>query len=345
MTVARFASGRPQANNNFMLYSVERSSLISVVAVNLSGATKITAWIVPNTQDANPQNWIYFANQIELTSRNTFETFKTAVNVADKVYVQSESGNVSFFVNGLYETTGTSLVFVGEEPTNPQVGTIWIDDTVDPTETFYWSGGGWESAGTEGPVGPVNTLEIGTVGAVGPFDEPSASITGTAPNQFLNLVLQQGPVGPEGNFIVSATVPELPIEGNVWFDTTSGRFFVYYDDYWVETSSNEAGPVGDTGPVWQPYWINVSSDYQAVIEDGIFADSRNGSFTIFLNPDPGVGDSITIVDSGSFFNIRSVSINGSGKKILGKDGILILNVKDAAVMLIYVNEEIGWKVT
>jgi len=345
MAVARFASGKPQANNNFMLYSVERSSLISVVAVNLSGATKITAWIVPNTQDANPENWIYFANQIELTSRNTFETFKTAVNVADKVYVKSESGNVSFFVNGLYDTTGTSLVFVGEEPTNPQVGTIWIDDTVVPTETYYWSGSAWESAGTEGPQGPANTLTIGTVTAVGPFDEPDAEITGTAPNQFLNLVLQQGPVGPEGNFIVSDTVPELPIEGNVWFNTTSGRFFVYYDDYWVETSSNEAGPAGETGPVWQPYWINVSSNYQAIIEDGIFADSRLGSFTIFLNPNPGVGDSITIVDSGSFFNIRSVSIDGSGKKILGKDGILILNVKDAAVMLIYVNEEIGWKVT
>jgi hypothetical protein len=345
MAVARFAAGKPSAKNNFMLYSVERSSLISVVAVNLSGATNITAWIVPNTQDANPEKWVYFANQIELTNRNTLETFKTAVNVDDKVYVRSESGNVSFFINGLYDTIGTSLVFVGEQPSNPQVGTIWIDNTVSPTETYYWSGTTWESAGTEGPPGPVNTLEIGEVTAVGPFDEPSATITGVSPNQFLNLVLQQGPVGPEGNFIISETVPTLPIEGNVWFDTTSGRFFVYYDGYWVETSSNEAGPVGETGPVWQPYWINVSSDYQAVIEDGLFLDSRNGSFTVFLNPNPNVGDSITLVDAASYLNIRSVAVNGSGKKILGKSGILILNVKDAAVMLIYVNEEIGWKVT
>jgi hypothetical protein len=347
MAIERMAALRPAAKADSILHVITKSSLISVVAVNLSGATKITAWIVPNSKQDSPDEWVYFANLIELTNRNTFETFKTAVNVGDTVYVRSESGSVSFFINGLYETSGTSTVFVGtrESVENPQPGNIVIDNTVSPTETYYWSGSDWETAGTEGPQGPPNELQIGTVTAVGPFDEPAAEITGNYPNQLLNLVLQQGPVGPEGNFIVSETVPTLPIEGNVWFDTTNGRFFVYYDNYWVETSSNKAGPVGETGPVWQPYWINVSSDYQSVIEDGLFLDSRNGSFTVFLNPNPNVGDSITLVDAGSFLNIRSVSVNGSGKKILGKSGILILNVKDAAVMLIYVNEEIGWKVT
>jgi hypothetical protein len=346
MAIARFASGKPAAKTNSMLYSVEKSSLISVVAVNLSGATKITAWVVPNNE-TDPAKWIYFANEIELTNRNTFETFKTAVNVDDEVYVRSESGNVSFFINGLYETSGTSDIFVGtrESVINPQVGTIVIDNNEDPAKTYYWDGSVWKDAGTEGPPGPVNSLSIGPVTAVGPEGSPSATITGTSPNQVLNLTLQQGPEGPPGSYIVSETVPTLPIEGNVWFNTTNGRFFVYYDNYWVETSSNEAGPVGETGPVWQPYWINVSSNYQSVIEDGLFLDSRNGSFTVFLNPNPNVGDAITLVDAGSYLNVNSVSIDGSGNKILGKSGILILNVKDAAVMLIYVNEEIGWKVT
>lgn len=345
MAVSRFASGKPVANTDLMLYSVERSSLISIVAVNLSGATKITAWVIPNTQESNPDQWIYFINKVELRSRNTFETFKLAVNVGDKVYVTSESGNVTFFVNGIYDTTGTTDVNVGPEPEIKQVGTLWINTNVEPNETLFWDGEQWQAAGTEGPPGPANTLTIGSVTAVGPFDEPSATITGTSPNQFLNLVLQQGPVGPEGNFIVSDSPPPLPIEGNVWFDTSSGRFFVYYDSYWIETSSNEAGPKGDTGPVWQPYWVNVSSDYQTFDEDGLFLDSRDGSFTVFLNSSPKEGDAITLVDASSSLGIRSVTVDGSGKKILGKDGILILNVKDAAVMLIYVNEEIGWKVT
>jgi hypothetical protein len=347
MAIERMAASRPAAKTDSILHVITKSSLISVVAVNLSGATKITAWIVPTSKQNLPNEWVYFANQIELTNRNTFETFKTAVNVGDTVYVRSESGSVSFFINALYETSGTSTVFVGtrESVANPQPGNVVIDNTVDPTITYYWSGSAWETAGTEGPPGPPNSLEIGTVEGVGTFEEPSATITGESPNQVLNLVLQQGPEGPPGSYIVSETPPELPIEGNVWFNTTSGRFFVYYDNYWVETSSNEAGPAGETGPVWQPYWINVSSNYQSVIEDGLFLDSRNGSFTVFLNPNPNVGDAITLVDAGSYLNIRSVSVDGSGKKILGKSGILILNVKDAAVMLIYVNEEIGWKVT
>lgn len=49
--------------------------------------------------------------------------------------------------------------------------------------------------GLTGPVGPANKLTIGTVvnGA-----QAAATITGTAPNQALNLTLPQGPVGPQG---------------------------------------------------------------------------------------------------------------------------------------------------
>ena len=52
-----------------------------------------------------------------------------------------------------------------------------------------------------GPTGPANTLAIGTVSS---GTTPSATITGTAPNQTLNLVLpkgdtgSQGPAGPAG---------------------------------------------------------------------------------------------------------------------------------------------------
>lgn len=49
--------------------------------------------------------------------------------------------------------------------------------------------------GDTGDVGPANTLTIGTVSSGG---SPSASITGTTPNQILNLVLQQGPQGIQG---------------------------------------------------------------------------------------------------------------------------------------------------
>ena len=69
--------------------------------------------------------------------------------------------------------------------------------------------------GEDGSPGPVNTLTIGTVQS---GDTPSATITGEAPNQVLNLVLvkgdtgntgpqgQQGPPGtPAKNYIIETT--------------------------------------------------------------------------------------------------------------------------------------------
>ena len=49
--------------------------------------------------------------------------------------------------------------------------------------------------GPTGPTGPANTLAIGTVVNGG---SASATITGTAPSQILNLVLPQGPTGAAG---------------------------------------------------------------------------------------------------------------------------------------------------
>ena len=49
--------------------------------------------------------------------------------------------------------------------------------------------------GIAGPVGPANTLSIGSVTK---GDDASATITGEAPNQTLNLVLPKGDQGPQG---------------------------------------------------------------------------------------------------------------------------------------------------
>jgi hypothetical protein len=226
MPISRFGSGKPAAETDFLLYTVTRSSLISVVAVNLSGATKITAWVVPNTQEESPDNWIYFGNQIPLTSRNTFETFKTAVNVGDKVYVKSESGNVSFFVNALYDTTGNTDVNVGTEPTNPVVGTLWIDTTYNPDRVFYWNGSEWIDVGIAGPTGPANDLTIGSVITGEPGTEAVVEISGESPDQVLNFVIPEGLVGPANTLTVGEVTavgpeedPVVTIEGDAPIQT------------------------------------------------------------------------------------------------------------------------------
>ena len=51
-------------------------------------------------------------------------------------------------------------------------------------------------SGENGADAPTPTLTIGTVTTGDPGSEASASITGTAPNFVLNLVIPQGPTGP-----------------------------------------------------------------------------------------------------------------------------------------------------
>lgn len=52
--------------------------------------------------------------------------------------------------------------------------------------------------GPQGDTGPANVLTIGTVQASEPGSTPSATITGSAPAQVLNLVLPRGDTGPRG---------------------------------------------------------------------------------------------------------------------------------------------------
>lgn len=215
MPVARFGNAQPVASVDTLLHTVTRSALFSVVAVNLSGATKITAYIIPNTQEANPDRWIYFGNQIPITSRNTFETFKTAVNVGDKVFVKSESGNVTFFANGIFDTTGNTDVNVGQEPNSPQIGTLWIDPSYTPDRVFYWNGSEWIDVGLEGPTGPPSSLTVGTVETGEPGSEAEVEITGTAPDQTVNFVIPEGLVGPANTLTVGDVTAVGPEEDPV----------------------------------------------------------------------------------------------------------------------------------
>ena len=227
MAVARFASGRPVAETPLLLHTIERTALTSIVAVNVGGTTKFSAWIVPSGEDANPNNWIYYVDEIPLTNRNSFETFKIAVNVNDKIYVESLSGDVTFFINGIYDIAGRANITASDQaPESPQLGDIWIDTNPDLPITKYWSGAAWIETGQQGPTGPTSTVP--------------------------------GPTGPQGTFDIFENAPTGPDAGDVWFNSSDGRFYVYYDGYWVEALSNEAGPTGPQGPTGATPAISVT---------------------------------------------------------------------------------------
>jgi hypothetical protein len=116
-------------------------------------------------------------------------------------------------------------------PTGPQgeTGETGLQGDIGPTGPTGATG----ETGETGPIGPTGpTGATGETGDIGP----------TGPT---------GPTGAEGRYVVSATAPSDPVEGDAWFNTATAKFFIYYDGFWIEVATTEqgpTGPTGDTGP-------------------------------------------------------------------------------------------------
>jgi hypothetical protein len=109
----------------------------------------------------------------------------------------------------------------------------------------------WKLLVSKGDTG--ETGATGSTGATG-IDGLSAyevavedGFLGTEQEWLDSLVGPTGATGDSGRYEISATEPENAVEGDAWFDSTNARFYIYYDGYWVEQTSNLIGPTGPAG--------------------------------------------------------------------------------------------------
>jgi uncharacterized protein (TIGR02145 family) len=101
-----------------------------------------------------------------------------------------------------------SILFVSQAFANPDSivvpGDLRITGTgnglVFPDGSIQYQA---EVQGPQGPVGPANSLSVGTVTTGASGSQAAATITGSAPNQVLNLTIPQGPQGPAPQITVS----------------------------------------------------------------------------------------------------------------------------------------------
>ena len=80
----------------------------------------------------------------------------------------------------------------------------------------------------------------------GTFGGPVVVGTPTDPSHAVTLDYLNG-MSFSGSATTSETAPESPSAGDLWFDTSSGAIFLYYDSYWVQIMS-ATGPEGPQGP-------------------------------------------------------------------------------------------------
>jgi hypothetical protein len=80
-------------------------------------------------------------------------------------------------------------------------------------------------------------------------DLTDVTITSIATNQVLQY---NGTAWVNSNAAGGATVsdsaPGTPFAGQIWFESDTGKTFVYYDSQWVEIGAQPLGQIGPTGP-------------------------------------------------------------------------------------------------
>lgn len=150
-------------------------------------------------------------------------------------------------------------------PASPLQGDIYYDTVA--VQLKYYDGAGWDTIVCSEDVSTVvgqKTFSSKTIHRTS--DTAAASIGlphGAAPTSPVNgdiwtttagiyVRVNGATVGPlgagggSGGATVSATPPSTPTSGQIWYDSTGGGTYVYYDSFWVELGS-PVTPSGATG--------------------------------------------------------------------------------------------------
>lgn len=116
MAISRLATSNPSANTDILLYTGSRTILTSVIATNKSAdPATIRVWVVPLNQDAVSANHVFISYNVSISGNDSLETFRFPVLTGDKVYVRASTGDISFMLSGIDDTTVTGLEYAALE--------------------------------------------------------------------------------------------------------------------------------------------------------------------------------------------------------------------------------------
>jgi len=82
---------------------------------------------------------------------------------------------------------------------------------------------------------------------------------------------------------VSQTAPASPDVGNVWYNSTEGTSYIYYDNFWVPLSPALTGPAGKftvsetapTSPTTGDGWFNSSTAKLFIYYDSFWVEATS----------------------------------------------------------------------
>jgi hypothetical protein len=202
----------------------------SVIIAN-KGAVDLTAtvFIEPVESPGNPNTRVYIVSSLLIAVGQSFETFRFALTVGDKIYVGASTANASFSATAAYESSGRSnIVYQSTQPGSPQVGDIWVNSSSDAVGVY--TGSGFRTVSTIAPTGPTGPSgPTGPTGVSGPTGPQGSGVSVLGSYATVELLEADNPTASIGDsYLVGTNL-------YIWNDLNSA---------WAN-----AGPfVGPTGP-------------------------------------------------------------------------------------------------
>jgi hypothetical protein len=235
MPVKRLGVASPPAYTSFFteLATADVACVASVIIANKGGVElNATVYVEPVESPGNPSNYVYIVNSLVVGVGQSFETFRFAMTVGDKIWVASSTANASFSATVAYESSGRSnIVYQSTQPGFPQVGDIWVNSSTNAVGLY--TGSGFNTVATVAPTGPTGpTGPQGPLGPIGSTGPQGSGISILGSYATIELLEADNATGNPGDaYIVSPNV-------YIWDDQNSA---------WVN-SGPFVGPTGSTGP-------------------------------------------------------------------------------------------------
>jgi VCBS repeat-containing protein len=260
--------------------------------------------------------------------------------------------------------TTSDAVFDFQIPAGPR-STIVIGDVVD---VDFGNPSTVTNVGTtsdaifdfELQTGRASTLAVGTVTTGTYYSDATVENVGTTSDAIFNFSIPQG---IPGDFQPGLTPPTNPLAGQVWYNTATGRAYIYYDNFWIEFSpgftgqqgaTGPAGPTGATGPAGADgpqgpagpagsiTSLAVSSNITLQKDYSYFVDTT-ATRTLTLPATPSLGDTLTIYDASGTAATNNITISRNGSKINGQTEDAIIDVDQAISVFVYTGTTLGWR--
>jgi len=238
MPVKRLGVASPAAFvNTFTLLATADVACVASVIIANKGAVDLTAtvYIEPVESPGNPDTRVYIVSSLLIAVGQSFETFRFAMTVGDKIYVGSSTANASFSATAAYESSGRSnIVYQSTQPGTPQVGDIWVNSSSNAVSLY--TGSGFNTVATVAPTGPTGPLgPTGSQGVSGPTGPAGSGVSVLGSYATLQLLQADNPTGSVGDaYLVGFNLYIWNDLNSVW--SNAGPFV------------GPTGPTGGTGP-------------------------------------------------------------------------------------------------